>query len=247
MKKHFFKSLAEFYPEIINVSGNRFYNSSLSENNPSWYGLSLEKIKEHKFSYPMGVEKLSHFKDFEVQKDTNVKFWNQYDGFDIDVERMMDNLDFLLDNHKKKSLPKTMDIYINTSESAAITYDQMLCKTYATIKIIDRMEALGVRCAVYSCASLLTSSMNYNNENVYLEICIKNYSDTLNIGAICTAISPWFFRYWMLLYIQGRYANLNYSVGIPKKMPSDINGVIIETGACYDKNAANNFIESIKL
>lgn len=248
MKKHYYNSLGHFYENVTNVINSEFFTRYTDNNSPDWMGLSLEKIRASKFSYPLGVEKLSHFKDFPVEKDITVKYWNQFDGYDIDVDRMMDNLDFLLDNHKRKSLPKTMDIYVNIGEHNGVDYEDMLCKTYAAIKVIDRLETLGVRCAVYACNAFKTVCYATKNEELgYLEICIKQHADTLNLGALCTAISPWIFRYWFLLHTIGRFPDLTEGCSRRAPMPTDLKGIIIESGSCLNMQTANKFIEAIKL
>jgi hypothetical protein len=248
MKKHYYNSLGEFYADVQNVNKCELFEEYIINDSPGWMGLSLIDIHKSKFSYPLGVEKLSHFKDFQVEKDITVKYWNQFDGYDIDVDRMMDNLDFLLDNHKRKSLPKTMDIYVNIGETNGVDYEEMLCKTYAAIKVIDRLESLGVRCAVYACNAFKTACHQSKNEELgYLEICIKQHADALNLGALCTAISPWIFRYWFLLYTIGRYPDLTPGISRRAPMPADLKGMIIESGSCLTTQTANKFIESIKL
>lgn len=247
MKKHYYKSLSEFYAESRISSCNEMYDRIEKEDDATFMGISLSHIKESKYGYPTGVEKLSRFKDFKVEKDINVKFYNQFDGFDIDIERMMDGMDFLIDTHKKRSLPKTVNISVNIAEGANVNYENMLCKTYATISIIDKLESRGVRCAVYACASFETRTSNKTDELGYFEICAKNHCDSLNISALCTSISPWMFRYWIILRIVDKYRNLQYGVGVPAKLPLDINGIIIENNQCLTKESSNKFIDSIKL
>lgn len=248
MKKHCYKSLGAFYADVKNEIKSWQFDYFVNNNNAKWIGLSLKEIMENKYSYPIGIEKLSHFKDIEIEKDINVKYWNQFDGYDIDIDRMMNNLDFLVDSHKKRLLPKSMDIYINIAEGYTVDYEHMLCKTYAAIKIIDRLETLGVRCAVYACAGGITHCHTKSNaQDFYIEVCVKNYSDALNLGVLCTAISPWFFRHWIIMFIHGRYRDLKDGTAYCKRIPSENKGIIIETGKCLNKYEANSFIESIKV
>jgi len=251
MRKHCYNSISSFYADINNYLNNPIYKETANEDHPKFRGLCLAEIQGAKYSYPVGVEKLSHFKDFTVEKDISIKYWNQFDGWDIDIDRMMENLDFLLDSHKKRLLPKTLDIYINVGEGGDVNYEKLLCKTYATIKIVDKLETLGVRCSVFTCASFETHTRTRTRanrgENGYLEICVKQYADTLNLGALCTAISPWMLRYWMFLFIIGKYPGVIHGIAYARSMPPELKGIIIETGSCLDKYAANQFIESIKL
>lgn len=250
MKKHCYSSLSHFYDNIKNVSNSPKFEFYDKLDNPKWMGLSLDNIHKFKFSYPMGVEKLSHFKDVEVQKDLNVKFYNQFDGYDIDIDRMLENLDFLVDTRKKRQTPKAVDIYIQIGEPYNIGYAQMLCKTYAAIKIIDKLESNCVRCAVYACNAFSTICHNQRNQqDGYLEVCIKNHAETINLGALCTAISPWAFRHFFLLHLIGHFPDINLQKGasLTESMPSDIDGIIIRAGQCHEIDSANQFIESIKI
>jgi hypothetical protein len=250
MKKHCYNSLTDFYNNVKNVVGSTDYDDYSKHDDSKWMGLSLANIHKYKFSYPMGVEKLAHFKDVELEKDVNEKFYNQFDGYDIDIDRMMENLDFLIDNRKKRKLPKTVDIYIQIGEGCTIGYDKLLCKTYAAVKIIDKLESHGVRCAVYACNAFLTiSKRNDKGQLGYLEVCVKNYADPINLGSLCTAISPWIFRHYFLLHTIGHFPNVDVIGGASytMSMPEDITGIVIKSGQCHEVEAANKFINSIKI
>jgi len=248
MKRHCYNNLGEFYDNVKNVVNAPLFREKERRDYREWYGLSLANILINKFSYPIGVEKLTHFADFAVTKDEKVKFWNQDDGQEIDIDRMLEDLDFLLDTRKKRLLPKTADVYINVGEGADVSYNAMLCKTYAANKIVEKLETLGVRSAVFACASYETQTHTGKDQECgYLEIAIKQHQDMLNLGALCAAISPWMLRHWMILFITGQYRNVTDGCAYAKRMPSDIKGIIIDTGMCLQLETANKFIESIKM
>ena len=250
MKKHLFNSLREFYADIRNVVKSPNFELYERRNDPVWVGLSHTEIMQSRFSYPLGVEKLKNFKEVKVEKDLKVKYWNQFDGFDIDVDRMYSNLDFLLDTRKVRKLPKTIDIYVNVSERSGIDYNAMLNKTYAAVKIIDHLESLGVRCAVYACAAFRPKiGKTKFTATEYLEVCVKDYHDSVNLGALCTAISPWMLRQhiicWIIGHIRGIYLN---GVASPERLPTgELSGIIIDNGSCLSLPDANHFIETIKV
>jgi hypothetical protein len=240
--------LKSFYDDVTNVVKASYFNRLLSHDHSSWVGLSLYEIGKNKFSYPVGVDKINKFSDFTVTKDTKVKYWNAYDGHEIDIDRMLDDLDFLQDTRKVRNLPKTADIYINVSEASSVSYEDMLCKTYSAIKIADKLETIGVRCAIYACASLRTNTnQQRGKEEVYIEVAVKQHADALNIGVLCAAISPWMLRHWFILFITGHYYDIDETVGTPQRMPPDLKGIIIDTGMCLNMVTANKFIESIKM
>lgn len=249
MKKHCYNSLSDFYADVKNVVKAPMFDYYNRYEQKSWIGLSNDEIKQSLYSYSVGVEKLSHFSEVKVEKDIRIKYWNQFDGFDIDVDRMYDNLDFLLDTRRQRKLPKTIDIYVNIIESWKIGYNQMLIKAYAALSIIDKLETLGVRCAVYACSAFNPKvGKNKFLPTEYLEVCIKNYHDPVNIGALCTAISPWMFRHHMILWTIGHIPNIDLNgVSQPERLPSGLTGIIIEKRQCLDLNEANQFIQNIKV
>jgi len=248
MKRHYFNSLREFYADTANTVGSENYREKEAYDRASWVGLSRASALENKFSYPVGVEKLNKFADFAVTKDERVKYWSSDDGFEIDIDRMLEDMDFLLSTRKIRKLPKTADIYINVSENCDVGYQAMLCKSYAAIKIADKLETLGVRCAIYACAAIAIRTMDGNiGDTIYVEVAVKQHADTLNLGALCTAISPWMLRRWMFLFITGHYFDVGRSIGSAIRLPSDIKGIVIDHGMCLDQITANKFIESIKM
>lgn len=249
MKKHYYNSLSQFYDDVKNVIGSYRFDEEKTRDLSTFRGLTLSNILKSKFSYQFGVDKLRNFKDFEVQKDIKVRFWDQLDGYDIDIDRMYSDLDFLRNERKVRKLPKTMDVFINISENVNISYDQMLHKTYAALKVVDRLESLGVRTALYACISVTPKVGKRYEELLYIEICVKQHADDVNLGALCTAISPWFFRYWFFLWIQGRYRNLAPVIGHAERIPSSERqkGITIDKSDCLSHDSAQYFIENVRI
>jgi len=249
MKKHLFNSLRDFYADVRNVVKSEKFSVYENMNDPDWRGLSLAEINLSYFSYPVGVEKLKHYKDVKVEKDLKVKFWSDFDGYDIDIERLHDGLDCLIDTRKVRKLPKTIDIYVNVSEGCQVDYNHMLNKTYAAVKIVDHLESLGVRCAVFACAAFRPKLKTTFSATEYLEVCVKNYQDSVNLGALCTAISPWMLRQHIILWIIGHIRGINWNgIASPERLPSgELSGIIIDNGSCLNLDSANRFIETIKV
>lgn len=248
MKKHYYDSLTSFYNDVKNTANNPQFEEERTENNPRFRGLSLSEIRRSQYSYKVGVDKLRAMKDFEFQRDEKIKYWDSFDGFDIDIDRMYSDLDFLRNERKVRKLPKTVDIFINVGENANVNYDLMLNKTYAALKIIDHLESLGVRTALYACISGIMY-LPGGNDDMYVEICIKKHADNVNLGALCTAISPWFFRYWFFLWIKGRFSHVGSGIGRAQNIPLSgrQKGIFIDQGMCLLQRTANNFIESINI
>lgn len=255
MKKFHYNSLTAFYRAAetrTNISDKaQFEYYRDREDNADFTGLPRADILKYKFGYPLGVEKLRHLTDFKVEKETKVKYYDSFDGYDIDIDRMQEGLDFLNNEKKIRKLPKTMDIFINVAEGARISYESMLNKAYAALKIIDHLETLGVRTALFSCISgIPLYANNRRGSPLYVEVAVKNYADSVNLGALCTAISPWFFRHWGFLFMTGHYKKLAPGLGYSAKLPFEAlpkNAITIDTGQCHTRNRANNFISNLKL
>jgi hypothetical protein len=253
MKKRSFDSLTDFFADIKNRTRCKFFDCT--KDMTKWIGLNYSDVLNYKFSYPIGVTELSRFKEAIVEKPEKIRVYNQFDGYDIDVERMYENMDFIIDERKVKKLPKTIDIFVNICENSQISYQSMLNKTYAATKIIDHLESLGVRCSLYCVISFYLYITNgkrgyFESEPTVIEICVKNYHDNLNLGAVCTAISPWLFRYWGLNWIWGNYKNVDETVGRATQIPKESltpNCIVIDNKECLNVYEANEFIEKIKI
>lgn len=251
MKKRVFNNLSDFYKDITNDTNAFEFNYFKEKNRKDFYGISMEDIEKYKHSYPTGVAMLKHLKDFKVEKYERIKYYNSFDGFDIDVDRMYDG-DFLIDNKKKRKLPKVIDVFVNISENANVDYSEMLQKTYATLKVVDHLESLGVRVGVFCCMALRKKykSGHYAKNTTLIEISVKKPEDSVNLGALCTSISPWFFRYHGFQYLRGKEEKLASTIGYGVEIPrSEIpkNAIVIETGQCLNEYESNNFIENIKV
>lgn len=252
MKRHCFSSLREFYADCeINRTQSIEWKAQKIRDKVSFIGLSYPDVLKYKFSYPIGVEKLRHFKEVNIEKDTRIKLYNQFDGYDINIDRMYENLDFLIDERRVKNRPKTIDIYINIGEAFTVDYDNMLNKTYAATKIVDYLETMGVRCAVYAVISFkpIYSKRTYGKQEI-IEICLKNHADTLNMGAVCAGISPWMLRYWGILWIAGncKGSKIKCGAAIACTIPDEEKtGIVIDTQQCLNIADANKLIENIKV
>jgi hypothetical protein len=230
------------------------YNRWLAKDSESWIGLSHENIYKSKYSYPVGVEKIRSFKELDIDSPRKVKHYNAFDGFDIDIDRMYENMNFLVDKIKRKKAPKYLDIYINISEGCFVDYESMLNKAWAAISIVDNLENQGIRCSVFaiSCKRMILKDKPSSPRDEYMiEICLKKHNDSLNLGAICAGISPWMFRYWEILWSLGNIndsyvdGGMSNPMGIPRNM-IDSNSIVIDKGECFTHDSATQFVKEIQ-
>lgn len=251
MRKHYYNSLSEFYSDIRNVAGHAEFDSQLQRDREHFTGLSLSEILKSKFSYQPGVERIRNMAEVKIEADVKIRYFDSFDGYDIDIDRMYSDLDFLINSKRILKVPKTMDVFLNITESGSVNYNALLNKTYTTLRIVDHLESLGVRTSVNVCMPITPCYPGYKKgEQFYIEVNVKKHAESVNLGALCTAISPWFFRHWVFCWIVGRDRRIDTSgIGYVTPMPSDEarKGILIDTGECHTLSEANSFIQSIKL
>jgi hypothetical protein len=253
MKTRIYENLSSFFTDIKDYHNNPDFPRHEHQNNRSFCGLPLSEINQYKFSYPFGVEKLRQMEDVKFEKEVKVRYFDSFDGYDININRMLDGLDFLVNTRKVRKLPKAIDIVVNVAENAYVNYEAMLHKTYAALKITDQLETAGVRVAVWVAFSSENSGRNTEKgrwEDAYVEVCVKQYADPVNLGALCTTISPWFMRHWILLWLTSRWPITASGMGQAAAIPPDMKRpgtITIESGNCLSQNSANVFINQLKI
>lgn len=253
MKSRIYDNISAFFEDLKDHHNNPDFPKRFSNDNKSFTGLSLSDIQKFRYSYPFGVEKLRQMQDVKFEKPVKVRYYDSFDGYDIDIDRMQEGMDFLVNTRKVRKLPKAIDIVVNVAENCYIGYESMLHKTYAALKITDQLETAGVRVAVWVAFSSEDSGRNTEKnrwEDAYVEICVKQYADPVNLGALCTTISPWFMRHWILLWLTSRWpitaAGMGQAVAIPANMKRP-GTITIESGECLSANSANQFINQLKV
>jgi len=248
MKKHSFNTLTDFYSDVKNHIGHFRYVQYENYDRPNFEGLSKSEIYQSKFSYDIGVHELEKLNKVKFVQPKWEKYRNTFDGYDIDLERMYEGQNFLINRRKRRNLPKTADIFVSLAEPAKVTYNELLMKSYTALRIIDQLESQGVRTAVYVFNAIETRGLRPNFE-LYVEVCVKDYTQHANIAALSTAISPWMLRRWMFLWVRGYYP-VSTGLGSPlhiRKENFPKGSIVINQGECLSQYSANRFIENINI
>ena len=125
----------------------------------------------------------------------------------------------------------------------------MLVKAYTAMQIVDLLENLGYRVAIYSCDCTLDLSGTYKGEEgvkYTVQVCLKRHEDSLNQGLILNGISPWFFRYYLFAHQKGRYKN-GWGMGraVEMKLEQTRENIVINHGECLNKRSADSKIKQI--
>lgn len=247
-------SLDEFYRECDNIEGGNPYEIDNIENNdnPSFRGLSLEKIHSSKYSYTEGLENLK-----KIEKDINLggrkhKYkYDDSDGDDMNFDRYIEGLPSL-----KKRIPthgvgtgKFVKLHISICENCWCSAKALMIRAYTAMRIIDMLESQGYRVQISAYADNENPGTLNGQKVKYLgvEVVIKKFEDPLIKGQVLTAISPWFFRYWMFKFWNAKFM-MNWGYGhsirpIKKESTSDI---YIQTGEALTEEDAEETIKRIK-
>lgn len=247
-------SLDEFYRECDNIEGGNPYEIDNIENNddPSFRGLSLEKIHSSKYNYTEGLENLK-----KIEKDINLggrkhKYkYDDSDGDDMNFDRYIEGLPSL-----KKRIPthgvgtgKFVKLHISICENCWCSAKALMIRAYTAMRIIDMLESQGYRVQISAYADNENPGTLNGQKVKYLgvEVVIKKFEDPLIKGQVLTAISPWFFRYWMFKFWNAKFM-MNWGYGhsirpIKKESTSDI---YIQTGEALTEEDAEETIKRIK-
>lgn len=247
-------SLDEFYRECNNIEGGNPYEIENIENNddPSFRGLSLEKIHSSKYNYTEGLENLK-----KIEKDINLggrkhKYkYDDSDGDDMNFDRYIEGLPSL-----KKRIPthgvgtgKFVKLHISICENCWCSAKALMIRAYTAMRIIDMLESQGYRVQISAYADNENPGTLNGQKVKYLgvEVVIKKFEDPLIKGQVLTAISPWFFRYWMFKFWNAKFM-MNWGYGhsirpIKKESTSDI---YIQTGEALTEEDTEETIKRIK-
>ena len=126
----------------------------------------------------------------------------------------------------------------------------MVNKAHTAIRIIDLLERIGYRTAVWACDASNDSTGLYNNERgIHYEckICLKRFEDSLNKPLILNGISPWFFRYFMFAHQSGHYQT-SWGLGSATKLKIEQTkeNIVINNGECLSIESSNRKIREIE-
>jgi len=116
---------------------------------------------------------------------------------EVEIDRVMSGqLDcFSAPKRRDVRQPKTLRLNIPFTFSAGVSAEEIMWKAVAAIAISDILENSGR--PVEICMMFLTSDTYQSGAPIYTTgfvATLKQANDPLNIGALVSALSPWFFR-----------------------------------------------------
>lgn len=246
-----FDSVFEFYNSAVQLedTGNKeLFEKHMERNNPDFIGLPKEKILNSKFSYKEGLQELRNISDIDNLALGGSSFktkWSDFDGDDMDMERLMEGSPFLLMKRRQfgtKKGGKFVTLKVVVSENCFVEAEEMLWKTYTAAKVSDKLEKEGYRLkiiAVVNTTDVGTFKGKYVS-GYKVEVTLKEFSSPLNLPLLITCISPWFFRRWVFLFKTAKVncrSTLGRSIPISENSTKEI--LIINNQECLSKEGSD--------
>jgi hypothetical protein len=251
-----YDSITKFYEDALHPTpeGNiQDTQNHLETEFKSFRGMDIANIKKNQYGYTKGLKDLAKLElNLSLGGSKRDYKWDELDGDDMNYDRLMEGFPAMKKRIKTHGIGsgRLINVYVVISENYNIGAKEMLNKAYTAIQIVDLLEGLGYRVAVYSCDSTNDSSGTYKGETgvryeVY--VCLKRHEDSLNKGLILNGISPWFFRYYFFAHQKGRYKN---GWGMGRAVPLDLKqtkeNIVINHGQCLSKDSAEWKIKQIR-
>lgn len=251
-----YDSISKFYEEALHPTPEGNIQDTLNHlerEEIEFRGNDINTIKKSQYSYTKGLAEMKRL-DLNLSLGGSKRSykWDEADGDDISFDRLMDGFPAMKKRIKSHGIGsgRLVTVYVIISENCNIGSKEMLNKAYTAMQIVDLLENLGYRVAIYSCDCTFDPSGYYKGEQEVkytVQVCLKRHEDSLNPGLILNGISPWFFRYYMFAHQKGRYKN-GWGMGraIEMKLEQTKENIIINHGECLSKDTADRKIQQIK-
>lgn len=259
-----FENLREFHRAVQHAIDNKSDSKTYGrvaelirryEREKSFSGCYLNEAIERKYAYKGGLDKIMKMQGIEVQLKAAEyrKAWSEYDGDDMDMDRMYSEQPFLSRRVKVIGARNRgmFKIYINVAEPWMENYENMMWKTWAACRICDELENQGHRVEIMLCA--LCEACHPGYRYTLAEIVLKRFEEPFNIALLSTACSPWYFRIWLFI-LWSFYRRSNSHLGHPVQAARHYNvddenktAIIIDRGDCLSEERANNFIRTLDI
>ena len=250
-----YDSISKFYEDALHPTPEGNIEDTLRHlqtEEISFRGNDIATIKKSQYSYTKGLAEMKKL-DLNLNLGGSKRSykWDETDGDDISYDRLIDGFPAMKKRVKSHGIGsgRLVNIYVIISENCGISSQEMLVKAYTAMQIVDLLENLGYRVAIYSCDCTFDSSGMYKGEQgvkYTVQVCLKRHEDSLNQGLILNGISPWFFRYYLFAHQKGRYKN-GWGMGraVEMELEQTRENIVINHGECLNKRSANSKIKQI--
>lgn len=251
-----YDSLQDFYDAALVPApegDKRDLELHLKRDESYFRGMSLDEIQKNKYCYKKGLDSLKELElDINVGGSKHLFTYNEFDGDDLNYDRLLEGFPAMKKRIKTHGIGsgRLINVYVVISENCCVNAEDMLNKAYTAIQIVDMLENMGYRVAVYACDSTLDVNGRWKDKTCVryeVRICLKRHEDSLNKGLILNGISPWFFRYFIFAHQKGHYKN---SPGMGRatlmQLEQTKENIVINCGQCLSKDSADRKIKEIE-
>lgn len=251
-----YDNLQDFYDDALvpTPEGDKQDLESHLKRDESYFrGMSLSEIQKNKYCYKKGLDSLKELElDINVGGSKHLFTYDEFDGDDLNYDRLLEGFPAMRKRVKTHGIGsgRLINVYVVISENCNVEADKMLNKAYTAMQIVDMLENMGYRVAVYACDSTLDTNGIWRDKTCIryeVRVCLKRHEDSLNKGLILNGISPWFFRYFLFAHQKGHYKNgprMGYAVRMELAQTKE--NIVIDKGECLTKESADEKIQEIK-
>lgn len=253
---YMYDNLSDFYADAYTPTPDgdaRRSKEFLEEDNPSWKGLDKANIIASMYGYKEGLNALKEIDiNMNLGGSSRKYIYDEFDGDDMNYDRLLEGFPAMRKRIKTHGIGsgRLINIYVVISENCCVNYKQMVHKAHTAIRIIDLLEGLGYRVAVYACDSTDDAGGYYRGEpGVHYEVrvCLKRHEDSLNKALILNGISPWFFRYFMFAHQSGHYmAGCGLGRSTELKVKQTKENIVINKGECLNEELSDKKIKQVQ-
>lgn len=255
-KLHFvYDNIEQFYKEALIPTkfGNAHdLKEHLETEESDFRGLKIADILKYKYGYKEGLDKIKELSfNLNVGGSSKKYVYDEFDGDDMNYDRLLEGFPAMRKRVKQHGIGsgRLVNVYVVISENCCVGYEQMLNKAFTAMQIVDSLESLGYRVAVWACDSTRDTGGSYNgvnDVNYQVMVCLKKHEDSLNKPLIMNGISPWFFRYFLFAHQKGHYQN-GWGMGraIPLDIPTTKETIVINHGECLNETSSKRKIKQI--
>lgn len=251
-------SIDKFYLEadLVEEKNREQWDEINNRDEPSFRGLSLEKIKNSKWNYTEGLEKLKEIETEITLGGTKRQYkYAEDDGDDMSYDRYIEGMPCMKKRIRQhgNGNGKFVTLYVSIGENCWCSANELLQRAYTAMQLVDYLENKGYRTKIVAYTDnrnpgkLWKNNRYYDVDTLTVEVTVKKFEEPLIKGQILTAISPWFFRYWIFKFWTAKfYMNGGLGQSYRRKVEENKSNIYIQTGEALTKEDSEKTIERIK-
>lgn len=206
-------NIHDFYQEAerLEDTGNeRTWVENCKRDDPEWVGLSLEEIKQSKYSYKKGLDELKSIEEELELGGSRKKYkFDEFEGDDMNYDRFLEQLPSLtkrIRNHGSGQ-GKFINLHVCICENAWCSAKSLMIRAYTVMRIVDYLEDMGFRIGVsiYTDTRDVGTFKGDNIDLLHVEVQVKRPEESLLKPLLLTAVSAWMFRHWMFKFRAAKF------------------------------------------